>query len=80
VNPYLNDEASWQRRLKEIQREVEYSRLVAANGGPALLHLARHLVARARRLGRAATRLGPRRRRVRLEVVRDEPDAAPRVA
>jgi len=59
VNPYLNEEVNWQR-LKDIQRDIEYSRLVAANGVPATLRLVRLLAARVWWIAGLAARRAPR--------------------
>jgi hypothetical protein len=80
VNPYMNEEANWQR-LKDIQQEIEFSHLMASQGLPAALRLARLLAARAWWIAGLAARRAPRRRpgAVRL-VERDEADVASDVA
>lgn len=60
MNPYLNEDVMWER-LKDIQREMENSRLYGAQG-PSLLTVLRRLGARVWWLGRA-TRRPPRRKR-----------------
>ena len=47
--PYFNEEVAWQR-LQDLQREMEYSRLLAEQGPPALARLAQHLGGRIWRL------------------------------
>jgi hypothetical protein len=47
--PYFNEEVAWQR-LQDMQREVEYSRLLAEQGMPALVRLARWFGGRFRSL------------------------------
>jgi hypothetical protein len=59
VNSFANEEVVWQR-MQDLQREVEYSRLVASHGLPAALHLVL-------RVGRALRR-ATRRRPVAMEV------------
>jgi hypothetical protein len=75
MNPYVNEEMMWQR-LKDIQLEVENSRLWATHGVPATLQLVRGLGGRAWWRG-LATRLLPRWRR--LQIV-DDCDSAAEIA
>lgn len=79
MNQYLDEEVNWQR-LRDIRREIEYSRLVAANGLPAVLHLARLLAARIWWIAGLAARRPPRRRPVVRLVECEEPDVASDVA
>jgi hypothetical protein len=72
MNPYVNEEVAWQR-LKDLQREVESSRLLATNGVPAATRLLRSLA------GWARQRV-PNRRQVVVEVPCCESDAAADVA
>lgn len=51
--PYFNEEVAWQR-LQDLQREMEYSRLLAQKGPPAVARLARYLGGRIWRLVAAA--------------------------
>ncbi|TAN31412.1 hypothetical protein EPN29_13365 [bacterium] len=48
--PYMNEDVAWQR-LKDLQLEMENSRLLATGGVPAAVAWARRLAERARRLG-----------------------------
>jgi len=75
MNQYVNEEANWQR-LKDIQREMEFSRLLATQGLPAAVHLARRLAARVLALTGLTARRAPRRHAVTLEVVPDDQDIA----
>jgi hypothetical protein len=59
---FNNEEVAWQR-LQDIQREVENSRLVATNGLPAALFIARKLGERIWWLAGLAMRRPPRRHR-----------------
>ena len=61
MNPYLNEDVMWER-LKDIQREMENSRLYGAHG-PSLLTVLRRLGARVWWLAGLATRRPPRRKR-----------------
>jgi hypothetical protein len=80
VNPYMNEEANWQR-LKDIQQEIEYSRLVAAHGWPATLRLVRLLAQRAWSIAGLAARRAPRRHPGAVGLVEfDEQDVASDVA
>jgi hypothetical protein len=56
--PYFNEEVAWQR-LQDMQREMEYSRLLAHQGPPAVARLARYL---GRRIWRLVAAEGPVRR------------------
>src|SRR5439155_27331440 len=58
MNPYLSEDVMWER-LKDIQREMENSRLYGAHG-PSLLTVPSRLGARVWWLGRAPRR-PPRR-------------------
>jgi hypothetical protein len=71
VNSFANEEVAWQR-MQDLQREAEYSRLMATHALPAALRLVRRL---ARALRRA-----PRGRPVAMEVECGERDAASEVA
>ena len=57
--PYTNEDAAWQR-LKDLQREMENSRLMAA-GSRALLRTFRQLAARVWLLAGLAASRPPRR-------------------
>jgi len=46
MHPYMNEDVAWQR-LIDLQREMEYSRLLAQNGSTALARLARYVGSRA---------------------------------
>ena len=61
MNPYTNEDMMWER-LKDIQREMENSRLYGAHG-PSLLTVLRQLGARIWWLAGLATRRPPRRKR-----------------
>ena len=73
MNPYANEDVMWQR-LKDLQREAETSRLIARDGLPWLMHIAR----RAWLLAGLATRRAPRR--AALRVVDRKSDGITRVA
>ena len=73
MNPYANEDVMWQR-LKDLQREAEYSRLIARNGLPWIVQLAE----RAWLLAGLAMRRTPRRSALRL--VKPESDDVTRVA
>jgi hypothetical protein len=51
--PYMNEDVAWER-LKDVQREMENSRLLAQNGPPALARLARYVGARIWKLAATA--------------------------
>lgn len=74
MNPYMNEEVMWQR-LKDIQREMENSRLYGSPG-PSLGVLTRQLAARVWWLAGLAMRRPPRKRWVDV----DEESAASDVA
>jgi hypothetical protein len=59
MNPYTNEDVMWQR-LKDIQREMENSRLYGTHG-PSLLEIIRQLGRRVWWLAGLATRRPPRR-------------------
>lgn len=59
--PYMNEDAAWQRR-KDIQREMENSRLLAAGQPYATLEALKRLAARAWLLAGLASVRSPRRR------------------
>jgi len=61
MNPYANEDVMWQR-LKDIQREMENSRLYGTQG-PSLLDIVRQLGRRVWWLAGLATRRPPRRTR-----------------
>jgi hypothetical protein len=60
VYPYMNEDAAWQR-LKDLQQEMENSRLMASGGWPDVLSTARRLLARVWAIGGLATARAPRR-------------------
>lgn len=68
--PYPNEDVAFER-LKDLQREMENSRLVAESF-PDVGSLIRNLVARAWWLGGLAMRRPPRRRPVRVQPQIDE--------
>lgn len=74
MNPYVDEEAAWQR-LVDLQREIEYSRLIAHSGLPGFGRLAGGFVRRASWLARLAMRRTPRPRPAAAEAVRSEPEA-----
>jgi len=74
MNPYLNEDVMWER-LKDIQREMENSRLYGAHG-PSLLTVLRRLGARVWWVVGLATRRPPRKRWVDV----DEESATSEVA
>jgi len=74
MNPYLNEDVMWER-LKDVQREMENSRLYGAHG-PSLLMVLRRLGARVWWLAGLATRRPPRKRWVDV----DEESATSEVA
>ena len=76
MNPYANEDVMWQR-LKDMQREVENSRLFVRGTLPALAQTAGLFARRAWWLGRAIRR-APRRSALRL--VEPRSDDASRVA
>jgi hypothetical protein len=76
MNPYANEDLMWQR-LKDIQREMENSRLYGAHR-PSFGALARRLGARVWWLAGLATRRPPRRRWV--DVDQDHDSVASHVA
>ncbi len=63
--PYTNEDAAFER-LKDLQREMENSRLIAGSF-PDLGNLIRNLAARAWWLSGLAMRRPPRRRPVRID-------------
>ena len=77
MNPYANDDVMWQR-LKDMQREVENSRLFVRGTLPALAQTAGLFARRAWWLAGLATRRAPRRSAQRL--VEPRSDDASRVA
>jgi len=79
MNPYMNEEVAWQR-LVDLQREVEYSRLIATNGVPRFVHLTRLIAERIWRLGGLATRCAPRPHRAALTVISSEEEVTSHVA
>jgi hypothetical protein len=58
--PYMNEDAAFER-LKDLQREMENSRLIAGST-PSLGRVLRNVVERAWWLGGLAMRRAPRRR------------------
>jgi len=56
--PYMNEDAAFER-LKDLQREMENSRLIAGST-PSLGRVLRNVVENARWLGGLATRRAPR--------------------
>lgn len=60
MHPYMNEDVAFER-LKDLQREIENSRLMAASV-EALGSRLRNLAARAWRVGGLAVRGAPRRR------------------
>ena len=79
MNLYSNEEVAWQR-LVDLQREVEYSRLIATNGVPGFARFIRLLVERVWWLGGLAMRRAPRPHRAALHVVSTEDEVASHVA
>lgn len=77
MNPYANEDVMWQR-LKDMQREVENSRLFVRGTLPALAQTAGLLARRAWWLAGLAIRRAPRRSALRL--VEPRSDDASRVA
>jgi hypothetical protein len=51
--PYMNEDVAWER-LKDVQREMENSRLLAEQGPAAAARLARYLGGRIWKLAAAA--------------------------
>jgi hypothetical protein len=74
MHPYVNQDVAFER-LKDLQREVENSRLMAASVQAAGSRL-RNLAARARRLGALAVRGAPRRRPIPAHHACDEANAS----
>lgn len=68
MNPYANEEVMWQR-LKDLQREAEYSRQVAEHTLPGLVRSVTAWAIRGRRL-----------RRSELRVIHADDDTTTRVA
>jgi hypothetical protein len=65
--PYFNEEVAWQR-LQDLQREMEFSRLLAHQGPPAVARLARYL---GRRIWRLVAAVRPVRRQQHLAEERE---------
>ena len=61
TNPYMNEDAAWQR-LQDVQRELENSRLTAAEHPQAALATIRRLATRVWLLAGLAASRPPRRR------------------
>ena len=76
MNPYANEDVMWQR-LKDMQREMENSRLFVRGTLPALADSAGLLARRAWLLAGLALRRAPRRSALRVV---ESPDKASRVA
>ena len=79
MNPYVNEEVAWQR-LVDLQREVEYSRLIATNGMPRFARLFVLLAERVWWLGGLAMRRAPRPHRAALHVISSEDEVVSHVA
>jgi hypothetical protein len=79
MNPYMNEEVAWQR-LVDLQREVEYSRLIATNGLPRFVNFTRLLAERIWGLGGLAMRRAPRAHRAALKVISSDEEVGSRVA
>lgn len=83
MNQDANEEVAWQR-LKDLQREYEYSRLMSESGPAALARLGRILAQRVWWLAGLAMHRAPRRTPARpVKLVSDDCEnraAAPEVA